>query len=510
MARGGNGHPGSGAWLDVSEQELGETIDALFGEPFARAAASVRDRLRSIKGAELFVVGGAIRDIVAGRRPKDLDLMVRMVPEQQVILELERLAGDERLAAYQQLDDAGRQRVLDEAKRHVRERIAEVKADKRQLATVMRHRAQVLDMTLSQFDQFVASVPAEFRTKHLPTLRGRLGREGDQFTVTRYHGAGMTEVEVVLPRADVSTGDGHRDVDARADHTMAVEADMVRRDFTVNAMAWDMQARRLIDPTGGQADLKAGILRTVSEQSFADDRLRMIRGLVLAGRYGLAPDEVCDRQYREQAADIVHVTRPRIHDEMIEKLLPSDDPAYAVRLGERYGLISYALDGLTLDIDALERAQVQTKDPVLRLAALVGRADAEHARERLHELHYENDVTRRIARLLAAGDAPDSAGAEVAAWAERLGSREAALDSVRVAGWLRGDSAAQIDARVERLQTELARPIYRDEIAVTGRDLIAAGFEPGPDMGELLARARDAVHADPSLNDRATLLTLLS
>lgn len=574
MARGGNGTPNFQAHLE--SESIGHVLDELFEEPFATAAKSVRDHLTKVPGAELYVVGGAIRDIVAGRRPKDLDIMVRGIPDAELVESLKELAGNNRLAMYQGAKDHRRQRVLDTLKENVladqatlaglgeritrqedeitageaqlkiakahldrmadeygddalldevmlaghevdtlsaqltasRHQLDTMRDQERKLALRTKHQAVVLDMDLARFDEHVANVPAARRVSWLPRMKGRLGREGDHFTVTRYWHTDGTEVEVVLPRADVSTGDGHKDVDPRPDHMMDVADDMARRDFTVNAMAWDLGNREMIDPFGGQDDLENGVLRTVSEQSFKDDRLRMVRGLVLAGRYGLAPDETCDAQYADQAQYMNHVTRPRIMDEMYNKLLPSADPAFAVEIGERYGLVSYALPDMKLDVDSLRRMQETTKDPVLRLAALVHSNDPTEVRETLHSVHYETDVSNRIARLLDKTPTPAVDDTEaIAGWINAMQSRDNAVDIVRLRALAANDRDAS--AKVEALRGQFDRPIFRSEIALTGKDLIAAGVEPGEHFGELLSRAQAHVWGNPADNEKSKLLSVL-
>jgi tRNA nucleotidyltransferase (CCA-adding enzyme) len=493
MARGAANTPK--IQIDDDDMRVGAQIEELFTQPFAGAARSVRQRLEiEYPEAELLVVGGAVRDVVAGRKPKDLDLMVRHVPEDELVLLLERLAGDERLAMYQSLSDAKRQRVLDTLCTEVRaEQAPEQEA--------------AIGMTLPEFDAHVAHVAAEHRFAWLPRMRGRLGREGDHFTVTRYHAPDRSEVEVVLPRVDISTGPEHRDATAIPDHNMSVEDDMARRDFTVNAMAFSLRSGRLVDPFDGAGDLRDGRLRTVSDQSFHDDHLRMLRGLVLAGRYRLSPDDVCDEQYREQAHNLDHVAQQRIVEELLDnnKIIHSEHASFAVRVGERYGLISRALGNLDIDQDAFERAAEATDSRRVRLAALLHTNDGTVARDRLHELEHESEVFEHIGLLLDAPRAPSADDTSaLAAWAGELRSREVAMDALRM--------QAAVDARPQNVAAwtaALDRPIYRSEISLTGRDLIAAGVEPGKQMGELLAKAQRLVWQDPARNDTAGLLASL-
>src|SRR5919199_6500224 len=96
---------------------------------------------------------------------------------------------------------------------------------------------------------------------------------------------------------------------------------MRRRDFTVNAIARRLADGTLVDPCGGRADLERGVLRTVSPSSFAEDPLRIVRGLRFVSQLGLEPDEDTLRQMREEAAAIWLVSGERLGDELAKLLL---------------------------------------------------------------------------------------------------------------------------------------------------------------------------------------------
>src|SRR5947208_7131373 len=84
-------------------------------------------------------------------------------------------------------------------------------------------------------------------------------------------------IEFAPPRREVSTGPGRHDFEIVADPALSVEDDMRRRDFTVNAMARHLADGTIVDPLGGRADLERRLLRAVSDTSFAEDPLRLVR-----------------------------------------------------------------------------------------------------------------------------------------------------------------------------------------------------------------------------------------
>lgn len=93
------------------------------------------------------------------------------------------------------------------------------------------------------------------------------------------------EIDIALPRTEKSTGEKHTDFEVVVDHNLAIEDDLLRRDFTINAIAIDLITGEIIDPFGGLKDLEKGLIQTLTPQSFKDDPLRMLRGIQFAARF---------------------------------------------------------------------------------------------------------------------------------------------------------------------------------------------------------------------------------
>lgn len=112
------------------------------------------------------------------------------------------------------------------------------------------------------------------------------------------------DFDVTLPRGDSKTGDGHRGFVVQTDPEMSFEDAFGRRDFTMNAMGRDNATGELIDPFGGRADLEAGILRHPSDH-FAEDPLRVLRGVQFAGRFGM--------EFAPETAELCREMAPTFH-----------------------------------------------------------------------------------------------------------------------------------------------------------------------------------------------------
>ena len=155
-----------------------------------------------------------------------------------------------------------------------------------------------------------------------------------------------TGIELTPPRAERSTGPGHRDFAIVADPSIPLEEDMGRRDFTVNAMARRLETGELIDPFGGVRDIARRELRTVSPTSFREDPLRLLRGLRLVSQLGFELAGTTFAQMRAEASGLEHVSGERIGggiaaDGMgeLSRLLLGKEPARALRLARDAGVL---------------------------------------------------------------------------------------------------------------------------------------------------------------------------
>jgi tRNA nucleotidyltransferase (CCA-adding enzyme) len=336
-------------------------------------------------------------------------------------------------------------------------------------------------------------------------------------------------IEFAPPRMERSTGPGRHDFVIVADASLSVEDDMARRDFTVNAIARRLDTGELVDPFGGQRDLKGGVLRTVGPRSFAEDPLRIVRGLRLVSQLGLTPDESTLQQMREEAGNVRLVSGERLGDELA-KLLMGKRPAEALRLARKTGVLSVLLPELDAGLDEHTFTVVQaTADAeasvAVRLAALLhdsgkptasleehAARGAELADEALERLRYPARLRTYVVRLIRAH----------AFWLEDIDERSArrflrehgeelAFDLVThkeadLAGKNRDDYERAVQRLRELLEQERSQPHRLADLAIDGGDLIELGYREGPELGRTLDSLLDAVVEDPSLTPREQLL----
>lgn len=146
---------------------------------------------------------------------------------------------------------------------------------------------------------------------------GRVDLVGRQFGVIKFRDGSGVEMDISVPRRENKTGAGHRDFMASFDPDITPREAAARRDFTVNALAWDPITGELHDYFGGIDDLERGILRATSP-AFAEDALRVLRGLQFGARFGLRLDGATADMCRSLAHEYRHLPEERISGEWMK------------------------------------------------------------------------------------------------------------------------------------------------------------------------------------------------
>lgn len=368
-------------------------------------------------------------------------------------------------------------------------------------------------------------------------------------TVMR-HGRGY---EVTTYRVDGEYEDGRHPKEVT--FTASLKEDLKRRDFTVNAMAYN-EEDGLVDLFGGRQDLEEKIIRCVGEpdERFEEDALRIMRAVRFSAQLGFSIEERTKQAIRGHAERLRQVSAERIQVELT-KLITSPNPDF-LRIAWETGITAVVLpefDRLmeqpqnnphhrfSVGEHTLHAMRAVRPDKCLRLAMLLHdvakplclTTDAEgtdhfhgHAQkgERmaaqiLKRLRYDNHTTELVSRLVKWHDvavAPEKKAVRRAA--SRMGNELFPLIlEVKAA-----DLAAQSDyRRGEKMEwLEKLRSLYEEieregdcltikNLAVDGRDLIRAGINPGPQLGRTLQEFLEIVLEDPEKNTKEYLLSLL-
>lgn len=293
-----------------------------------------------------------------------------------------------------------------------------------------------------------------------------------------------------------------------------VREDLARRDFTINAMAYSAE-EGLIDPFGGRDDLAAHLVRAVGEpeRRFEEDALRILRLYRFAARFGFAIDPATGTAARALGPHLDCVSAERIQEELLKLLAAPRPGSYlepavlAVILPElepekqpeRFAELCRTID----------RIEPTAENVPARLAALLCPLGEAGARKALRKLKCSNALTDEVTALER--EAPGTPGSDQTLMAKRLLGRYelptikrlAALCSARHPE--QAEAFAALRAEAERLTAENAC-CRVSQLAVNGRDLMAAGVRPGPGLRQVLTALLEAVITGQTPNEKDALL----
>ncbi len=364
---------------------------------------------------------------------------------------------------------------------------------------------------------------------------GGAAKVGESFGV---HKLLDCDIDVALPRKEVSVGEGHRDFEVSVDPALGVKEAARRRDFTVNALYQDVLTGEVVDCYGGLDDLKSRVIRHVDDDTFGEDPLRVLRAAQFAARFDMRVDsatvELCRRM------PLSHLPHERIAEETKKALLKADRPSAYFRtlremgqldgwFGEVKALIDVeqnpcfhpegdVFEHTMLVLDAAAALRERAGWPLgLMVSALchdMGKPQAtfrlesgrivsyghenvgiEPATAFMNRVFHEKRLKQYVLNMVKLHMRPGSllnASAGDKSFNKLFDESccPADLCLLAQADW-EGSTGGEpfstvantLAGHLRRFQELMAKP------HVTGEDLIAAGVAPGPEMGEVLAFA---------------------
>ena len=328
--------------------------------------------------------------------------------------------------------------------------------------------------------------------------------------------------------------------------------DLKRRDFTINAMAYNDRAG-IVDEFDGIGDLEKGVIRCVGNplDRFGEDALRMLRAVRFSAQLGFSIDEATKEAITTLAPNLEKISAERIQVELV-KLLTSDHPDY-LRVAYETGITAVVLPEFDAIMncdqrDALHEESVGEHtlksllnveaDKVLRLTMLFhdfgkpmthsrteegvtrffGHPDigADLSREIMRRLKFDNDTTDKVKKLTAVHDlfvrnAPNRVRRCMSKVGKDLFPYFLKVRRANILAW-KEDAQEKALAELQELETiyegilERAECVCIKELQVDGKDLMAAGVKQGKQIGDILSDLLEVVLEEPEKNTKETLL----
>ncbi len=340
--------------------------------------------------------------------------------------------------------------------------------------------------------------------------------------------------EVTTFRRDVRTDGRH----AVVEFGVSLDDDLARRDFTINAIAYSPKLDKLRDPYGGQLDLDARIVRAVGdpEARMREDRLRALRAIRFAARFGFDIDPATRRAMNASAPFLGRLSPERVKQELDKTFEQVRRPSAALAIWQDSGAFASLIPELAalpssgfvvVDCTAQPGPASRPARRAIRYAALLAPLGPRKAESVLVGLRSSKHEIRAVTELVAAweksgraiGEAISGAGepsdATVRRWVAdvsrlAIGSFMRLASAVWAAARAAGEPAPPSRA-VCRLYRRMLRVSLRDVIdlgglAVDGDDLRRSGIPAGPSLGKILQSLLALVIEDPTRNTPDWLL----
>jgi tRNA nucleotidyltransferase/poly(A) polymerase len=290
---------------------------------------------------------------------------------------------------------------------------------------------------------------------------------GEAFGVIRIL-IGEHEFEIATFREDI--GEGRRPDSVRFSD---IETDVLRRDFTINALFFDLETAQIVDLVGGIEDLQKGILRTVGSPTdrFREDPLRKLRAVRFATRFDSKIDEETEFAIQLDPS-LKGVSPERIRDEFLKALRSTDQQESVIKRIAQLGLKTEIFKDMTL---CHTESRTDT-DPIAFIAAILRSNRLEDIERFLRRLTFTTIEIRDIKFLI------------------QMFRDEFLLHPFRMKRTQKTDEGLILQfAQITHMDLTSVSKFLDFELTVTGEQLMTEGFKPGPEMGQEIERRENSL-----------------
>ena len=280
------------------------------------------------------------------------------------------------------------------------------------------------------------------------------------------------EFEIATFRKDLSAGRRPDGVEFTS-----IYQDVKRRDLTINALFFDIDAGEIVDLVGGIEDLRNGVIKTVGkpEDRFGEDRLRIMRAIRFAARFDSALDPAIETALKADSS-MEGISAERIRDEFMKAIKSAKSILYLLALCNEFRLFRFIFGDLSTDLTVIREGSIidEEKDPAVLIAHLLKRNDVDMVAKELNRLTFTTDEVSQIVFLLRMLDFKPEM---VQKFKKAQNVSKIASESLRRFMVLNGSQGKWLN-------------VFLDfKLTVTGDDMMKLGMKPGPEMGKAIEQA---------------------
>lgn len=259
-----------------------------------------------------------------------------------------------------------------------------------------------------------------------------------------------------------------------------IEGDVKRRDLTINALFYDIDTKEIVDLVGGVDDLKKGVVRTVGapEDRFGEDRLRILRAIRFAGRFGSDLDPATDAALQKDSS-LEGISGERIRDEFIKGIISAKSTDGYLSMLDKYNLFDWIFPNLNVDRRVFRRKlDYKADDYIVVLARLLKNNDIDLLRRKLNDLKYSADEVKTIVFLISLLKLDVDTAYLLKKMQQAAGVSD---DKVRNFGANEGISSQLLDA-FEQYRLSVSGPEAMEKF----------DLKPGPELGKAIQKMETA------------------
>lgn len=336
-------------------------------------------------------------------------------------------------------------------------------------------RDEFLGKVSKDLDLIIAGIDIDDLQKIL-NQHGKVNLVGKSFGVLKFNPFGQEgePVDIVVPRIEVSTGEGHKDFEVRLGKDITLEEEQLRRDFWMNAIAKDIETGEIIDIGGkGQLDIKNKQISVINPKAFEDDPLRMLRAVQFASRFNFKIEDETMKEIKKNAAKIKTVSNDRYQEEFRKMFEKSSKPTVGVKLLIETGLMNHIFSKGKVNplMDKL------SKDTFPTFLALFGEGSSGSEIQNVMKL---SNKDANIVQAVMDFQKINLDDLNVVKFLSKVKDKKDVIRNIDALQKAKGQTTLS-----EQLKSMKGKPTSLKELAVTGKDLLDEGIS-GRKIGEIL------------------------
>lgn len=324
---------------------------------------------------------------------------------------------------------------------------------------------------------------------------GDVNSVGKSFGVCKLRFEGY-DLDFSLPRKENKTRSGHRGFDVVLCSNLDFITATSRRDFTINAIGYDIVEKKLLDPFGGREDLKNRVLRAVNLESFGEDPLRVLRAAQFCARFHLQIEHNLYLACKDMVSKnlLAELPKERVFEEIKKLLLKSQKPSIGLKLLSEFGSDFPTKNMFITDILAKKPTTNEQTNLVLMLAALCYHSEQKEIEAFLVKLTNEKALLQRVIALVVFHKKLETLESDYALYklATQTNIRELLILSSSISSANNNTKMVQKCKELYKRAEELGIADKKLSPLVMGRDIVKLGLQPSPNFSKILNEAYEA------------------